>query len=492
MLQRDRHHAPVAARTGGMAILVLVGVLLPPGGAVPVPLPESRPEMPAERLQLLEKTLEERQNEHEKLQRQVQTLSDELTSVKSSLVKAAAAVQGQEEILTQLEQQLASLEQRQGELRETLNRRGAQKIKVLMVLQRLAWRPVEALIVQPMTPTATVRSAILLRATMPQILASAEEIKTEIAVLGTLQGTISTKRDRIARLARELGSQQYHLRTLFERKIALQHRAEDRSRDIARRVHEISREASDLRELIAGIEEERKQRLAEERKAEEEHWRREEIRKAMAIARQSRRAEEERARGKTQGPATEMAEGKGGGRGSAPDGKADGKPEEPEEQEKEYQAYGGKDGKEGEPSAAHAVPLRSFSEARGQLPMPARGQVTTAYGQINDVGLASKGITIHARVDAQVIAPYDGIVAFSGPFRGYGRLLIIEHGEGYHTVLAGMTRIDTEVGQHLLAGEPVGVIESPAEPVLYVELRREGQPINPLPWLVAQKGNTRG
>ena len=91
-----------------------------------------------------------------------------------------------------------------------------------------------------------------------------------------------------------------------------------------------------------------------------------------------------------------------------------------------------------------------------------------------------------------MIAPFDGVVAFSGPFRGYGQLLILEHSEGYHTLLAGMTRLDSDVGQRVLAGEPVGVMSPDGDPSLYVELRRNGQPINPLPWLAARTNENRG
>jgi septal ring factor EnvC (AmiA/AmiB activator) len=84
-------------------------------------------------------------------------------------------------------------------------------------------------------------------------------------------------------------------------------------------------------------------------------------------------------------------------------------------------------------------------------------------------------------------------VAYAGKFRGYGLLLIIEHSEGYHSLLAGMSRIDVEQGQQVIAGEPVGVIdEGNGEPVLYLELRRNGQPINPVPWLAARKNEVNG
>jgi septal ring factor EnvC (AmiA/AmiB activator) len=85
-------------------------------------------------------------------------------------------------------------------------------------------------------------------------------------------------------------------------------------------------------------------------------------------------------------------------------------------------------------------------------------------------------------------------VVFAGPFRAYGLLLIIEHSGGYHTLLAGLSRIDATVGQRLLSGEPVGIMDPAADasPSLYVELRRNGQPINPLPWLAARKGKANG
>ena len=91
-------------------------------------------------------------------------------------------------------------------------------------------------------------------------------------------------------------------------------------------------------------------------------------------------------------------------------------------------------------------------------------------------------------------ATYDGTVVYAGKFRGYGLLLIIDHGEGYHSLLAGMTRIDVDQGRQLIAGEPVGIMEQSGsgQPILYVELRRDGQPINPLPWLAARKNEVNG
>ncbi len=111
---------------------------------------------------------------------------------------------------------------------------------------------------------------------------------------------------------------------------------------------------------------------------------------------------------------------------------------------------------------------------------------------MTQTGIHAKGVTIATRSRAQVISPADGVVLFAGPFRGYGQLLIIEYGDGYHMLLAGMDRIDAAVGQSLLAGEPVGTMTDTNAPELYVELRHEGQPINPLPWLTAGKSKGQG
>lgn len=139
-------------------------------------------------------------------------------------------------------------------------------------------------------------------------------------------------------------------------------------------------------------------------------------------------------------------------------------------------------------------PEFSMRRARGKLPFPAVGRIVGFYGQTTDTGLTRRGITIETAPGAQVVAPHEGKVVFAGLFRGYGQLLIIEHGEGYHTLLAGLVRIDSVIGQSVLAGEPVGVMgrQDNGKPTLYVELRRNGQPINPLPWLAARKSKVSG
>ena len=129
----------------------------------------------------------------------------------------------------------------------------------------------------------------------------------------------------------------------------------------------------------------------------------------------------------------------------------------------------------------------------GAMTQPARGKLVQRFGQDTKTGSSAKGATFETRLRAQVVAPFDGKVVFAGPFKGYGQILIIQHGDAYHTLLAGMARVDAALGQLLLAGEPIGVMGSQeAGTRLYVEVRRKGQPVNPLPWFTAARDKVRG
>ncbi len=127
--------------------------------------------------------------------------------------------------------------------------------------------------------------------------------------------------------------------------------------------------------------------------------------------------------------------------------------------------------------------LRSFDDAKGHIRPPAAGTVVQNYGASsrNDT---SKGILITTRARAQVTAPYDGEVVFSGPFLAYGKLVIIRHSDDFHTLIAGLSKIDVAVGQFLLEGEPIGAMgDSKSDNKLYFELRKNNQPVDPSPWI---------
>lgn len=139
----------------------------------------------------------------------------------------------------------------------------------------------------------------------------------------------------------------------------------------------------------------------------------------------------------------------------------------------------------------------NFSAKRGYLALPAHGEVLAQYGEVDEFGLRQTGLRLSTRANAQVTSPVDGKVVYADTFTGYGLLLIIGAGDGYHILLSGMARIDAAVGQVLLAGEPVGVM-GPAEGqgqdgrrTLRIEFRRRGEPVDPAPWFAGGLLKTR-
>jgi len=158
------------------------------------------------------------------------------------------------------------------------------------------------------------------------------------------------------------------------------------------------------------------------------------------------------------------------------------------------------------PSATLGNPGRikpeiAFSQASGRLPMPAQGRQVLGYGEKTQFGGQSKGIVLETRQGAQVTSPCDGWIVYAGEFRSYGQLLIINAGGGYHVLLAGLSQIDVQPGQFVLAAEPVGTMTGwPQQsqpttsnaPVLYVEFRKDGKPVDPDPWWVAGHRKVQG
>lgn len=145
-------------------------------------------------------------------------------------------------------------------------------------------------------------------------------------------------------------------------------------------------------------------------------------------------------------------------------------------------------GPDGATAATGKGPLDDVSR------VPAAGPVVDRFGEPVGNGWTSQGIAIGTRSAGQVVAPRSGKVVFAEPFLDYGELLIIDHGGGYHMLLAGLERLDARVGDRVVSGEPVGVMGSgSATPHrLYIELRRGGRPVDPLPWLTENNDKVGG
>lgn len=130
-------------------------------------------------------------------------------------------------------------------------------------------------------------------------------------------------------------------------------------------------------------------------------------------------------------------------------------------------------------------PLRLVGlEARqGGLLLPVTGSVARKFGEGN--GTFAEGITLSASPGAPVLAPADGRIRYAGEFQNYGLVLIVDHGGGFHSVLTGFTRVNVVTDQWVLAGEPLGRVA--ANGSLYIEIRRDGRPVDPLQWFTASR-----
>jgi septal ring factor EnvC (AmiA/AmiB activator) len=127
--------------------------------------------------------------------------------------------------------------------------------------------------------------------------------------------------------------------------------------------------------------------------------------------------------------------------------------------------------------------LRALDAPHTTLVWPVAGELANRFGQTDAAGRAGQGLNLNASPSALVVAPFDGQVEYAGIFRDYGLILIIRHGGGYHSALAGLGRVDVTGGQWLLAGEPVGAMpgadDRNAGAMFYLELRRDGRPVDP-------------
>jgi murein hydrolase activator len=156
-------------------------------------------------------------------------------------------------------------------------------------------------------------------------------------------------------------------------------------------------------------------------------------------------------------------------------------------------------------AAIAARPRIALADAKGKLDYPAQGRLVKRYGDSDGFGGAVKGQFIETRREAQVVAPTDGKVEFAGAFRSYGQLLILNAGNGYHVLLAGMGGMTVETGQVVRAGEPLAKMgEAPAPgtltgdqihstaPVLYIEFRKNGEAIDSTPWWIGGFQEAKG
>jgi murein hydrolase activator len=409
---------------------------------------------PADTLKAHEQELDSLRNEQQraneteqKLTAENAALADERRKLAAALIEGATRIRAAEERVTAVETRLHGLEASESDKRKSLTGRRALIAEVLAALQRVGHHPPPAVFTGTQDALDSIRTAMFLGAVLPEMRAETQSLMAELADLIRVRQELAVERDKQATEVAALGAEQKRTNTLVEERQKRQAEVERAIESERQRAFALGKQADNLKDLIAKLE----QSIEAARRAEQFASRVEEAKSPPAGAR---------------------------------------KPEE----------------------AARLGPSIAFAAAKGTLSLPATGAKIKDFGASDNTGGTEKGVSIATRVGAQVTAPSDGWVVYAASYRSYGQLLILNVGGGYHVLLAGMERITVDLGQFVLTGEPVAVMgagtqvasstkadsstapamtsasdsaSSPAgasQPVLYIEFRKDGTPVDPTPW----------
>lgn len=417
------------------------------------------PQDPTAELRRIEKALEGERRAGSKLDRLANDLAGEIDRLRDRMAAAATRAQRTETDMLDAEQTLDTLRQEVKDKRARLLERRQELSHLTGALQRLARHPPETLLLVGRAPLDTVHTGILLESAIPRLSGDARALRRELDTLATLEADIRAQRDRLELAAQDLDAERTALSELAAEKAELLAGTRTRASNAADEIRALSESARSLRELIDSLERREAAEAEEQRKL------------AALVTPKLRPARPAR----PDAAATEEEAGKVDGGEPAP--------------------LPATETPAGDPiQSATLPPGPPLTSARGNLFAPVAGTVVQRFGKGKSGDLTRQGLLLRTRPDALVIAPHDGIVLYAGPFEGFGRILIIEHGDGYHTLLAGLARVDLSVGSHVLAGEPVGAMAAAenAAPELYLELRHNGDPIDPLPWFAGLTEKAKG
>jgi septal ring factor EnvC (AmiA/AmiB activator) len=372
----------------------------------------------------------------QQLKAEIAALGQDRSKLNAQLIDVAAQVRAVETRIGDAEARLRPLDAREQEIRATLDSRRAEVVEVLAALQRAGRRTPPALLVRPEDALQSLRTAILLGSVVPELRARAEALTKDLSELVALRKAIGAERDRMATDRDRLRDDQTRLAALVDERQRKQSGIERDLETEGARAIALSKQVDSLQGLISKMEQD--------------------VKSAAKAA------------------ATATLQG-------APN-TADGKPN-----------------LNGLKNPSRMSPAIAFASAKGLLALPVNGVKIRDFGGSDGVGGVEKGISLATRAGAQVTTPCDGWVVYAGPFRSYGQLLILNAGGGYHVLIAGMGRISVNIGQFVLTGEPVATMgttsqvasilaTNASQPVLYIEFRKDGTPIDPGPWWAANEG----
>ena len=378
-----------------------------------------------------------------RLQAEIKGLDADRDKLKTQLLETGTRSRETEAKISATEERLAGLSAKEDGIKASLKSRQAVLIEVIAALQRMGRRPPPALLVRPEDALESVRTAMMLGAVLPQMREQTQALATDLARLSKVRADITAERDGEKQSLLALAEDRKRIDLLVEERQKALAQQERSLVNEQVRAASLARDAAGLKDLITRMEKE----IASARQAADRAAASSEV-----LARQP--------------PALRPSL-------AALD------------------------------NPGRLAPALPFDQTKGLLLLPVSGSVLKGFGSDDGNGGQEKGLSLATTGDSTVTAPCDGWVVYAGTFRSYGRLLIINAGGGYHVVMAGMARINVNIGQFVLTGEPVGAmgtgeatVASNAAPAvtqskLYIEFRKDGVSIDPTPWW-AQGEKARG
>ncbi len=473
------------ARSGPAAALALLLA-----ATLPFALPDARAQTPTpdqarESLDKSRRDLEASRQRTQGLEKSISEMNAERERLSDSLRETARIIHDSEARLTAIERQQAILADEERKIREDLSERHGKIAVLLAAMQRMGRNPPPVLITRREDALQMVRSAMILARAFPELSEKATALSRR---LSELVQVMEASKVQSAALRAETASHEVErtrLAQLIEsrRKSLAQHQPELEA--AKRHAAETAKRIDNLTALIATLD------TGPAGSAAARGQRPPEAAPPASPAKPSARATNEL-------PAPQSA-GTGSGPGPLP-------PAEHQSDSRPSAAPLPAETSPAGPNIAELVPADRklvsvntlqmkaavpFAKAKGALPLPAQGKRVLGFGDKTQFGAQSMGTVFETRYSAQVRSPCDCRILYAGPFRTWGQLLIVNADDGYHILLAGLSEINVQAGEFVLAGETVGFMNaaprsgSKAEgnaPVLYVEFRKDNRPIDPEPW----------
>ncbi len=394
-----------------------------------------------EQVQTLDRQARDSRARQDALATQAQALDRQLEITTSQMVALARAIQSHERRLTALETSLSRLDTLQQRALADLGSRQDELANLLAAFQRLSRRPPALVLARPRSALETARTAGMMQVMVAELRARAQDLRDQTGELRRVRSQQIAER---ARYARELADLERSRRSIARLRLDRERsrsQVVQASAQTAERLAELAQESTNLRDLLQKLD------AANTRSEQLASLPGHRFRPADLVREQaSPQSDKAAAEKPTDDKSTDDR--------AAP-----------------------------ETTPSQAVASAPDPRQAPNFAMPASGRIVTAFGANTEAGVSSRGVTIQTRSGAQVTAAASGRVLFAGEFRGYGLLVIVAHSNGYHSLLAGFARIDVAVGEPVRVGEPVGVMPGDSAPELYLEVRRDGQPINPAAWL---------